>query len=537
SLSDIYRIVTTKKGSTNVFFHYTKLINSLLQNTKALMFKTNNKKLKNELIIYNDLNNIQETLGNIRAKVGLLLSSKKPIKEHIEEINRRNILFYHELETIFSNDIISSNRYARSISKTKCLKKTLLISKNIEKELNETDLKLSALDWFTLSTCAVDKISSYVAKQLKIIEEHIQKDIEVAKEERIKYIVFWIFGTVILAIFIFVSFKKSKELLKEHTLLENYKKAIDYSALVSKTNKDEIITYVNDNFCAISGYEKEELIGNKLTLLRDVDTTKKVSDSISSCLDNKKVWHGVLKNKNKNGDTYWVDTTITPIIDDKDNLIEYLAIRHDISDIILLNEEVQETQRELIYRLGEAVESRSKESGNHIKRVALYSKKLAQLANLSDTECETIFIVSSMHDVGKVAIPDSILLKPTKLTPEEWMIMKTHSLVGYNLFRNSTRPLLRAAAEIAYEHHEYYNGNGYPRGIKGKEISINGRIVAIADVYDALSSERVYKDIWTIDEIKTLFKKESGKQFDPNLIKLFLDNLDDFIKIRNDNNG
>ncbi len=531
SLSKIHSRVESKEESNFVFAKYTLLIIDLLQDTKLLTFNTNNKILKNELMVYNDLNDIQETLGNIRAKVGFLLSSKKVIKEHIEELERRNILFYDELETIFSNDIIVSSKYAKSISKTKCLKKTLKISQKVKNEL-EKDVILSALEWFSISTCAIDKVNSFSLNQLEIIKQNIKKDIQVAKNTRTQNSIFWLFGAFVLAIFVYISFKKSKALLKEKALLQNYKQAIDNSALVSKTDKKEMITYVNDNFCVISGFKKEELIGKSLSFVRASDTKKKVSDSISNALSHGKAWHGLLKNRKKNGDNYWVDTTITPIFDDEKKLIEFIAIRHDVSDIVLLNEEIQETQRELIYRLGEAVESRSKESGNHIKRVALYSKRLAQLANLSEEECETIFAASSMHDVGKIAIPDTILLKPAKLTSEEWSIMKTHSLVGYNLFKDSKRPLLKAAADIAHEHHEHYNGKGYPQGIKGEEISIYGRIVAITDVFDALLTKRVYKDAWKVEKVVALFKEESAEQFDPYLMKLFLDNLQDFLDIK-----
>ncbi len=531
-LLDIYAMINEEKGSAIVFFKYSSLIKSLLQDTKLLTFKTNNKILKNELIVYNDLNNLQEILGNIRAKVGILLSLNQPIAEHIEEVNRKNILFYNKLETIFSNDIITKRKYAKYISKDKCLKNSLRISQNITKELGKITNRVSALEWFEISTCAINKIHSFALKQLEIVEENIQKDIQSAKDKRVKNIIFWLFGLLILAIYVFISFKKSKELLKERALLENYKKAIDNSALVSTTDKKEIITYVNDNFCVISGYTKSELIGQSLDYLIDPNTAHEIIENISNVLESGKQWTGLLKEKNKEGNSYWLDTTITPIFDDKRNLVEYIAIRHDVSDIILLKEEIDETQKELIYRLGEAVEYRSKDSGNHIKRVALYSKKLAQLANLSDSKCEEIFAASSMHDVGKISIPDSILLKPAKLTAQEFEIMKTHSFIGYSLFKDSNRPLLQAAADIAYEHHEYYDGNGYPRGLKGEEISISGRIVAIADVFDALSTKRVYKDIWDIEKIIEVFKEESAKQFDPKLIELFLDNLQDFIAIR-----
>jgi len=532
SLKDIHTKVQEHKDSNIIFFNYTQLINRLLLNTKSLTFSTNSKVLKNELIVYNHLTMLQETLGNIRAKVGIILSTDRLILEHLKEIQRRAILFNHQLEIIFADDIILSNKNARKISKTKCLKKTLLFYQNINRNFLDLNSKLSTLEWFKLSTCAIDSINNIVNEQLKTINKTIVNDLNTAYLKRVKLTIFWILSFSILAIFVVVSSKKSKELKKEQVLLKNYKKAIDYSTLVSTTDINEIITYVNENFCVISGYTKKELLGNKLSIVKDSDVSKKVYDDISSVLKSGKRWHGLLKNRKKNGERYWVDTSIIPIYDDKDNLVEYIAIKHDVSDIIILKNEIQETQRELIYRLGEAVESRSKESGNHIKRVALYSRRLAELANLSDKECEIIFAASSMHDVGKIAIPDNILLKPGKLTKDEWNIMKTHSQVGYKLFKESKRTLLKTAASIAHEHHEHFDGNGYPRGIKGEEISIYGRIVAVVDVFDALLSKRVYKDAWSVDETVIFLKAQSSKQFDPKLIKLFIDNLDDFLKIR-----
>jgi response regulator RpfG family c-di-GMP phosphodiesterase len=201
--------------------------------------------------------------------------------------------------------------------------------------------------------------------------------------------------------------------------------------------------------------------------------------------------------------------------------------------MILLNEEIKDTQRELIYRMGEAVESRSKESGHHIQRVAHYSQLLAQLAGLSDEECEIIFAASTMHDIGKISTPDSILLKAGPLTEEEWMVMKTHAEIGYKILQGSNRPLLKVAATVAYEHHEHYDGNGYPRGIKGDAISIYGRIVAIADVFDALLTDRIYKKAWPIEEITAYLQAQSNRQFDPKLIALFVNNADQFVEISN----
>jgi len=133
-----------------------------------------------------------------------------------------------------------------------------------------------------------------------------------------------------------------------------------------------------------------------------------------------------------------------------------------------------------------------------------------------------------MHDIGKVAIPDSILLKPTKLTDEEYKIMKTHANHGYDMLKHSNRPLINTAAIIAHEHHEKYDGTGYPRALKGKDIHIYGRITALVDVYDALITDRVYKKAWEQERVLNFIQQQSNKHFDPELVTLFLDNYAKF---------
>jgi len=197
----------------------------------------------------------------------------------------------------------------------------------------------------------------------------------------------------------------------------------------------------------------------------------------------------------------------------------------------LLNE-IDATQRELVYIMGVTGESRSKETGNHVKRVAEYSRLLASLYGLSDEECEILKDASPMHDLGKIAIPDAVLNKPGRFNEEERAIMDTHAVLGYNILKNSERRLLKAAAIVAYEHHEKWNGTGYPRGLKGEEIHIYGRITAIADVFDALGSDRVYKKAWDDKRIFSLFEEENGEHFDPTLTNLFLENRKKFQEIR-----
>ncbi|MBU1658588.1 HD domain-containing protein [bacterium] len=197
-----------------------------------------------------------------------------------------------------------------------------------------------------------------------------------------------------------------------------------------------------------------------------------------------------------------------------------------------LTKEIEDTQKEVVFTMGAIGESRSKETGNHVKRVAEYSKILALACGLSFEDAELLKDASPMHDIGKVAIPDSILNKPGRFDAQERLIMDTHAELGYGMIKNSDRPLLKAASIVAYEHHEKWDGTGYPRKLSGENIHIYGRITALADVFDALGSDRIYKKAWDDERIFALFKEERGKHFDPDLIDLFFDNLDKFLKIR-----
>lgn len=192
-----------------------------------------------------------------------------------------------------------------------------------------------------------------------------------------------------------------------------------------------------------------------------------------------------------------------------------------------LNNEIDETQRELIYSLSEIAESRGTDIGKHVQRVGAISAFLAGKMGFEDDELDYIHLAASMHDLGKMAINDSILNKPGKLTPEEFEHMKKHCEYGYEILRYSERKLLRTAAIIAYEHHENFDSSGYPRGLKGEEISLVSRIVALVDVFDALATKRVYKDIWAQDEILDFIRSQIGIKFDPKIVSIFFENLDE----------
>ena len=197
-----------------------------------------------------------------------------------------------------------------------------------------------------------------------------------------------------------------------------------------------------------------------------------------------------------------------------------------------LLQEIEETQKEVVYTMGAVGESRSKETGQHVKRVAEYSRLLAIYYGLPDEEIEILTQASPMHDIGKVAIADNILNKPGKLTDEEFKRIQEHSLLGYEILKHSNRPLMKAASIVAYEHHEKWDGSGYPQGLAGDDIHIYGRITALADVFDALGCDRVYKKSWSDEKIFTLFKEERGKHFDPILVDIFFENLESFLTIR-----
>ncbi|WP_135554183.1 HD domain-containing phosphohydrolase [Paenibacillus cymbidii] len=228
--------------------------------------------------------------------------------------------------------------------------------------------------------------------------------------------------------------------------------------------------------------------------------------------------------------------TVSETFSQKD--LEYLTLAASYAgkslESVQLHHEIEETQKEIIFTMGEIGESRSKETGNHVKRVAEYSYLLAKGLGMGQEECDLIKMASPMHDIGKVAIPDSVLKKPGKLTEEEFDIMKAHTDIGYGLLKNSTRRILKTAAILAYEHHEKWNGKGYPRGLKGEEIHIYGRITAIADVFDALASDRVYKKAWELDRILNLFIEERGHHFDPRVVDTFMEQLPKILKIRDD---
>ncbi|MCK6261731.1 DUF3369 domain-containing protein [Vibrio sp. ZSDE26] len=200
---------------------------------------------------------------------------------------------------------------------------------------------------------------------------------------------------------------------------------------------------------------------------------------------------------------------------------------------LFLSQEIIDTQGELIYRLGDVVESRSHEAGNHVRRMSELSYQLCLLLGYSEDRAQLLKQAAPMHDVGKIATPDAVLLKPGKLNADEWEIMKQHAEIGYKILAGSKRKILQTAAIIAHQHHERIDGTGYPQGLKGDEISIEARIIAAVDVFDALTHERCYKPAWPIEDVVNVLNESKGTHLDIHVVDTLLDNLDVALEINN----
>ena len=208
--------------------------------------------------------------------------------------------------------------------------------------------------------------------------------------------------------------------------------------------------------------------------------------------------------------------------------VERLA--HDVE--LLERQALEREHEQIIFKLTRISTSRDEETGNHMHRVAHISRLIAHELGHDEKFCDMIYLAAPMHDIGKVGIPDRILLKPGKLTAEEWEVMKTHTTIGYNVLRDSSSPLLRMGADIAHSHHEKYSGQGYPQGLAGEAIPVVGRIVAVADELDALLSVRPYKHAWNLKDALEQMRRERGRHFDPACIDIMLRHIDAILEIQ-----
>ncbi len=213
---------------------------------------------------------------------------------------------------------------------------------------------------------------------------------------------------------------------------------------------------------------------------------------------------------------------------------EFLNKSLDIMEVNLLEKMkmLEDTQLEIVIRLGKAAEFRDDETGRHIERISDYVNILTEKMGVNREVASMMRYASPMHDVGKIGIPDGVLLKPGKLTENEFSVVKLHTVMGASILGGTSLPMLELAREIALSHHERWDGTGYPFALKGKDIPVSGRIVAISDVFDALTSNRVYKTAWPIEQALDYIKEQRGKQFDPEVVDAFFEIVDSIVHIR-----
>jgi PAS domain S-box-containing protein len=310
-----------------------------------------------------------------------------------------------------------------------------------------------------------------------------------------------------------------------------YKDIFNHNYCISKTDIAGVITYANAEFLRVYNLTLGEVIGKTHAIIKDNDTDPIIYKDMWRTISSGKIWKGNISYKTKFNETKWSVLSIFPII--KNNKIfEFLALRQDITELIDLRQEIEESQRELIINLSSIIEGKDTDLKHHVARVAEYSYILARAYGLSEERSKLIKYAAPMHDAGKIGIDDNILHAPRKLTIDEFEIMKDHTKLGHDIFKHSELSVLKTAGLISYHHHEKWNGTGYPNKLKEESISIEGRVVAIADVYDALSSIRPYKNAWLESEIDTYFKEESGVSFDPDLIELYFNNKYKFEQIK-----
>jgi response regulator RpfG family c-di-GMP phosphodiesterase len=219
--------------------------------------------------------------------------------------------------------------------------------------------------------------------------------------------------------------------------------------------------------------------------------------------------------------------SLQPLSEDDSSLIQLFLQNVSIAyENALLHEEIEGTQRDIVYMLGEAIETRSRETGQHVRRVAEYCYLIARGMGLSERDAEILKLAAPLHDFGKIGIPDAVLHKKGALDDREWILMRQHAEIGQEMLGRSRREILKAAAILAGHHHEKWDGSGYPLGLKEGEIHIYGRIGAVADVFDALGSRRSYKEPWPLEGILDYLREQRARHFDPDIIDWVLDNVE-----------
>jgi len=340
---------------------------------------------------------------------------------------------------------------------------------------------------------------------------------------------------LIVLIIIVLSLSMLRELIESKRMLNRAQKNAKSSSFEYYIEED--VVFYSDQHYSLLNVDKKDLKPTLEAFMKFVhpDDINIVKEAIKKAMSSGDIIiyeHRIdLLNKKE----IFVKSSLEVIKRDKhDKPLIMVGTITDITSSKKLEQEIVDTQKDVIFTMGTIGETRSLETGKHVQRVAKYSELLYTLYGTSKKEVDLLKMASPMHDIGKIGIPDDILNKPGKLTPNEWAIMQTHPEIGYEMLKNSNRDILKLAATVALTHHERYDGDGYPKGLKAKEIPIVGRVTGLADVFDALDNARCYKKAWPLEDTIEYIKAQRARQFDPELVDLFLDNIDKFLEIRDE---
>ena len=324
-----------------------------------------------------------------------------------------------------------------------------------------------------------------------------------------------------------------------HTLREKSQLARAVSSLASGVMltdphlPDNPITFANAGFYATTGYTPEEAVGRNPRFLQGTETDADMVQKMREAVEERRVFQGVLLNYRKDGTPFSNSLTIGPVFDEGGQLVNFIGLQNDVTEreqsrrlleewVGQRSEELAQSQVEMLGRLARAAEYRDDDTGQHTRRVARTAALTARALGWSEERVHMIQQAAPLHDVGKIAISDLLLLKPGRLTQDEFELMKSHVRVGASILANGHSEVIQMAERIAGSHHERWDGTGYPQGLTGEQIPIEGRIVAIADVFDALTHERPYKDAWSVADTLAELTCQSRRQFDPRVVDAFL---------------
>jgi len=316
--------------------------------------------------------------------------------------------------------------------------------------------------------------------------------------------------------------------------LKLFQNALDSSMdAIIVTDLNSSIRHISNGFEKITGYKSEEVLGKKPSIIKSGYTPSTLYRAMWDSVTAKGWWNGEFVNRKKNGEHWDCDLTITTVKDETGLPYAYIGILRDITDkkrqlayygaceaeMEKIQNELKEAYVDTVYMLAIACEANDETTGKHVRRIQYYSEALAIEMGISSKQAEYIGISSILHDVGKIYIPENILKKPAKLTPDEWVIMKTHTLRGEHLLVN--KPYFQTTREIARSHHENSDGTGYPDGLKGEKIPVAAQIVKVADIYDALTTKRQYKEAWTEESAYNEILSLSGTSLNPKIVAAF----------------